>query len=405
MRFLVIWEQGGGWGHIGRLAPVARGLLRRGHEVVLTVPDPERVAARLPGARVLPLPAAARPPARPRLPMADYSDLLFNIGWHAEAELGRLTDAWLELFDAVAPAAVVIDHSPTALLAAQARPRPRVLLSTGFTRPPDRSPPPGLLPGLLPGGAPADAEERRAAETELVARANGVLTARGVTPLDHLTQIFARVELDILATWPELDHHGPRPGVEYAGVWHDPIGDRPEWPAGTGPRVFVYLKDFPARAALLHMLRRSGLPVLACLPGANAAARSGLTTGTLRVVEGPVDLAWAAEACGLAVLNAGHGASALLLRAGTPLLQIPLVIEQFLLAHRVVEMGAAQIALPDAPTQIAEGLQRLLTDTRFTRAAEAFGRRHAEFDDAWAVEDVVARIEAVAVAGERPGRG
>lgn len=400
MRFLMIWEQGGGWGHIGRIAPLARGLLCRGHEVVLAVQDPERVAARLPGARVLPLPAVARPPARPRLPMADYSDLLFNIGWHGDAELGRLTEAWLTLFDAVAPAAVVIDHSPTALLAAQARPWPRVLLSTGFTRPPDLSPP----PGLLPDGAPVGAEERRAAEAELVARANVVLAGWGVTPLDHLTQIFARVEMDILATWPELDHHGPRATIEYAGVWHDPIGSRPDWPAGTGPRVFLYLKDFPARAALLHMLRRSGLPVLACLPGADSAARSSLTSDTLRVVEGPVDLTWAAEACGLAVLNAGHGASALLLRAGTPLLQIPLVVEQFLLARRVVEMGAAQIALPDAPAQIAEGLQRLLTDPRFTRAAEAFGRRHADFDEGRAVEDLVDRIEAVAETGQRPAR-
>mgnify|MGYP003375398041 CR=1 FL=1 len=85
---------------------------------------------------------------------------------------------------------------------------------------------------------------------------------------------FTRVDLRLLATWPELDHNGARRGAGYRGVWNERFGGAPEWPAGEGPRVVAYLKEFPALDALLHLLRRSGLPVLACLGGdATALAR------------------------------------------------------------------------------------------------------------------------------------
>jgi hypothetical protein len=259
MRFLMIWEQGGGWGHIGRIAPLARGLLCRGHEVVLAVQDPERVAARLPGARVLPLPAVAHPPARPRLPMADYSDLLFNIGWHGDAELRRLTEAWLTLFDALAPAADVIEHSPTALLAAQARRRACLLHRIHRCRTCRCCP--ACCRMVL-----AAAEDRRAAEAELVARASRWLV--GLTRSTISTDL-ARVK------WTSRPIAGagspwPRATVEYAGV-ACPIGSRLDCPRARGSS---YLKDFPARRAPAHapVLRaaRAGLPARC-----DSAARNG----------------------------------------------------------------------------------------------------------------------------------
>lgn len=376
MRLLVAWEQGGGWGHIARFAPVVRGLLGRGHDVIVAARDAERTSPRVPGARVSALPVTGRPAESPVARPASLADILHNVGWHSAAELERLTAGWLELMDDVKPDVMVMDFSPTALLASQARPSRRVLLSTGFTSPPDVSP----LPSLLPEKDAARAAESAAREEAILDRVNGVLEAHGANPLEHLFQLFRRVDHDVLATYPELDHYGARRGVTYSGVWADTLGERVKWPAGRGPRVFAYLKAFPALDALLHMLGRSGLPVLAYLSDVSAETRRRAAGPSVRIVDTPVDLEWAARRSELAILNAGHGASAAMLLAGTPMLEIPLALEQFHVARRVAELGAGQVAAPESPDQIAQGLQRLLTDPRFERNAAAFRERHRTLD-------------------------
>lgn len=394
MRILVAWELGGGWGHIARVAPLARGLLERGHEVLLAAPDSARLVARIPGAAALPLPAVARPPTPLVAPTATFADILANAGWHSDDELRRLTAAWLDLYDRVAPDLLLIDYGPTALLAAQARPLRRVLLADGFTAPPDVTPLPNLLPDAPPGAPPpADSAAR---EEALRARADAWLVDHGAPSLERLAALFTRVDLRLLATWPELDHNGARRGAEYRGVWNERFGGAPEWPQGEGPRVVAYLKEFPALDALLHLLRRSGLPVLACLSQSDAARRAAHAAPNLHLTDAPFDLERAGADADLAILNGGHGATATLLRTGTPILQIPLRLEQFLVARRVVEMGAGQVAAHNAPDQLARGLQRLLTELEYTRAAAAFAARHAAYDPARAVGDAVAAIDALA---------
>jgi len=386
MSILVTWELGAGWGHIGRVAPVVRGLLAQGQEVVIAARRPERVAPLVPGAKVIPLPAAGAAPEDP-IVSSTYSDILHNAGWHSEPELRRLTTAWRELIDQVGPRLIVMDHSPTALLASQGMPLRRVLLSTGFSAPPDLTP----FPNLLPVENPALLQASGRREGEILQRVNRFLEDSGSPPLDRLSQLFARVDRNLLATWPELDHYGARRGAEYVGVWTDTLGERPEWPPGRGPKVFLYLKPFPALDALLHMLGRSRLPVLAYLSGAAPSA----SPQSIRVVADPVDMIRAANACDLAVLNGGHGATAVMLLGGTPLLQVPLVLEQFHVARRVVEMGAGQIASPDSVEQIARGLERLLTDPRYTRNARAFRERRKGYDPARGWERAVGRIAAL----------
>ena len=93
---------------------------------------------------------------------------------------------------------------------------------------------------------------------------------------------------------------------------------------------------------------------------------------------------------------AGHGTSAALLRAGKPMLTIPLVVEQFLTARRIVSLGAGQLASADAPAQAAQGLERIVNDPRFREAAAGVARRHARFDPEAAIADVATRLERLA---------
>ena len=396
MRILLAWELGGGLGHLSRLAPVARELERRGHEVIAAVRDPARAAEWLPGIRVLPAPARELPPEAPLLRAGSFADILHNVGWHSGATLEQLVSAWLGLLDEVRPGLLVLDFAPSALLAARLRDMPRVLLSTGFSSPPDVAP----FPSLLHPPEPERELECARRESLIQERANQILSRSGRRPLARLGQLYSEVERNIFATWPELDHYGTRAGVKYSGVWSLKSGERPPWPPGRGPKVFVYVKNFPARAELFRILGSSGLPVLAYSDSPGPAERADLLEGaSVRVVDQPVDLAWAAKQCAFAVLNGGHGASALMLLEGRPILEIPLVQEQHLLSRRVALLGAGQVASPDSPQQIGRALQWLLLDSAPHRAAARFRTRHAGTDQPTRVRRVADAIEESAAAG------
>jgi len=394
-RILMIWEQGGGWGHVSRLAPVARSLRAMGHDVTFVARTPALLARLAPGLEVLPLPATL-PPGPPDSPLETWADLLARIGWGSEADLQTALGAWLGLFDEQSPDVLVLDHAPTALLAAQARSIPVVALGTGFASPPDVSPWPAVAPDATTDNA-ADMNARAKRETVLLDIVNHVMTHHAASPLTHLAELFnARVKDRIVTSWPELDHFGPRPEIQFAGTWSDTLGDRPGWPRGRGPRTFLYLKRFHALAPLLQLLGASGLPVLGHIDGIDTNDLPSPMPPSMRIVTDPVDMEWAAEQADLAVTHAGHGATAALLLGGVPLLLIPQSVEQYLLSRKVVALGAGQLASPKAPDQLAAGLQRLLTDLRYTQAAATFGKRHGRVPPARLAELAAERIVAAA---------
>jgi len=391
---LFAWELGGGLGHLQRLAPVARLLHQRGHRVLAVLRDPAR-GQDVFGPDVACRPAPAFAPAGPA-ELGSFADVLGDAGWDEATTLKALVGAWGSELEREGPDVVVMDHSPTCLLASQGAPVRRVLLGTGFACPPDVEPLPSLVPA--PRATAASVERERRVRDH----ASGSLEAMGRPPLARLSALFQRVDRSLLATWPELDHHGARPSAEYVGVWPGAAGRPPTWPEADGPRVFAYLKPFRALPALLRLLDRAGLAVLAYVDGLAPAVVERLGTPRVRLVQEPVALEEALRQSALAVLHAGHGSAATALRLGCPVLAIPLQREQLLVARRLVEAGAAQVASSDAPAQMATALQRLLGDARFARAARRFADRHAGYDAEAGIRDVAARIEALAPAGE-PG--
>ena len=72
----------------------------------------------------------------PTLTKAELAELLFEQGFAAPHALAARVQRWRDLFDVVAPSAVITDHAPTALLTARALGIPAVQLGTGFAIPP-----------------------------------------------------------------------------------------------------------------------------------------------------------------------------------------------------------------------------------------------------------------------------
>lgn len=387
---LITWELGGGMGHVTRLRPIARALCSAGHRVVFASRD--LIAARRAFAEsdvaCLQAPVQRRKSKSVIPNVRSYAQLLSNVGFASHEELGAAFEGWRSLFDLVDPEVTLFDHSPTALLASRSSATKRILFGDGFCCPPVD----GRLPDLRPrqGGPAASclADEQHVRDV-----ANSILRQNGCDEVEQLSDIYGDVDETLLGTFEELDHFGPRSGAHYWGTWPSYPGDRPQWPQGSGKRVFAYLKPFPALASLLGELRRLALPTIIVGSWVDEAVRRRFGSNTLTLTHRPVDLVAAGSESDLAILNGTHGTTAALLLSGTPCLQIPIYQEQRLVGERTAAMGAGVIADRTNLRDVVKQLHRLLGDDQPRQAASRFASRYRDVDPQEQLDLMVGRIE------------
>jgi UDP:flavonoid glycosyltransferase YjiC (YdhE family) len=384
-RVLLAWEMGSNLGHLSRLLPVARRLQSRGHEVLVAVRDVTLAAPVLAPAGVCfiqaPLPTS----------LTSYADLLRMQGWADSTQLGACLRAWLQLLKLYAPQLIVIDYSPTALLAAHCAGVPAALIATGFELPPGLQP----LPPF-PGFSGATAAGAAAAESRVLGAVNQVMTELHMPRIDALRDLF-EVELRWLTTFPELDHYGARPGERYIG----PIGQLQhgaplDWPAGA-KRVFAYLRrGTPGLAAILGALSRLDAAVICWSPGVEPRLLEPLKHCRVSISSVPVDLERLGGQADLCVSYSPAGTVTSTLLRSIPQLLAPAHVEAQMTAHRVECMGAG-LTMRGRQDQKSIGakLQSLLSRSEFKARAHVFASRYRSFDAARAADELVEELDVV----------
>jgi len=244
---------------------------------------------------------------------------------------------------------------------------------------------------------------------------NRVLGERGQRPLERITQVYSQVDETLLLTYRELDHYPNREGqagqvrnaengpvpVAYRGAWTRSEGKAPRWPGGRGPKIYAYLKDFPALAELLGAVKELGCPAIVVVDGISREVVEKFRCGHIAFAREALDMQGVANECDLAILNAGHGTTAALLLAGKPVLLLPLYLEQIMLASAVRRMGAGLWASNRNGAQIVGRLRNMLEEAGRTQgsplqgAAAAFARRYAGVDPLKENEAIVAGLESL----------
>jgi UDP:flavonoid glycosyltransferase YjiC (YdhE family) len=392
-RILLGWEMGSNLGHLSRLLPLARRLKAHGHSVLVAARD-LTLAARMLGPAGIPfiqapqMNTAARPLAQP----ASYADLLRYTGWGGPTQLWGMVQAWVNVLRMFNPDVLVLDHSPTALLASRYTDIPRVLMGTGFELPPLKRP----LPAF-PGFSGSTAENAAKAEAEVLGNANLALRTPA-TPLHSLSELFA-VESLWLTTFAELDHYGARQDERYVG----PIGEvengaRLEWPEGPQRRIFAYLRgDTPHLAAILKALSTSGAAVVCYGPGVPPELTEPLVKREFLFARAPVDLRPLLTEASLCVSYSPAGTVAATLLRGIPQLLAPAHLEAQMTAHRVECLGAGLMLRGRVSEEhITYALQRLLNSAHFKAKAAAFAARYRGFDPGHVADIIVEEIESLA---------
>jgi UDP:flavonoid glycosyltransferase YjiC (YdhE family) len=378
-RIHLAWELGYGLGHVAVLAPLARELQARGHEVTMSMRD-------LVGPRALWLPldvACLQAPVfqhrtvgAPRM-SASLAEIALAFGWLDADVLDALYEGWRALLRCVDAEAVVGDYAPTAMLAARSLRLPSLSIGAPFWVPPHDRP----LPAVLPPASIA-AGRLEAAEARMIHSANHALRASGARRVELACELF-RGDRALVCGAPEVDCYsrGALPdGERWHGVVSAPVEHAvpPAWPAGAGPRVFAYLHGRQRAAVdVLRELAARGCRVLCHLPG--AAAGPPLDDPAIAYTERLVDLEAAFADAALCVCHAGIGTIDRALRAGVPLLLLPMQIEQELNAAAVERAGAG-VALPlsATPPAIAAGVARALDDPTLRARAREYAARHAD---------------------------
>lgn len=385
---LLTWELGSGIGHLMRLRPIGKALVERGHRVIAAARDLTRVRDMFAGTGISYI-AAPWIPRRQQTysPVRSFAHILANIGFTDEYALATLFAAWNTLFDCLRPDLVIVDHSPTVLLALHERPIPCANIGLGFFCPPDGFP----LPIWLKGREQEFMQQTIEDERIVTAHVNRVLAAHHRSPLEHLGQIYRQINESFLATYEEFDHFGPRPNVKYWGHWPFGPGDEPKWPVGDGPKIYAYLKGFPALEHLLGLLRQMGHPTI--LLGIDHKLQERYAARHLCFVDRPLDMRPVSQQCDLAILNAGHGTTVSLLLAGKPCLLLPLFTEQLLFSQKVEKIKAGKMARVDQNAEVSAALKALVAEPSYRAGARDFADKYANFKPGQQIRELVDRLE------------
>lgn len=146
-RILFAWELGANLGHLARDIPVAEQLRKLGHDVTFAARD-LRVAQEMLAPRGFRFLQAPRPhtAGHREQPPANYSGILLAGGYGDVLNLVGSVGGWAALLDVTQTDVVVINHAPTAALAARALAIPAVITCIGFELPPNVEPLPSLRP-------------------------------------------------------------------------------------------------------------------------------------------------------------------------------------------------------------------------------------------------------------------
>lgn len=402
-RILFAWELGSGFGHLDRMRGVARKLQALGHTPVFALRDLSRADLRLPASLGTVMQAPIWLPQLSQAPrIGNYALILAGAGWLDPVGLTGLVRGWQALFDTTQAELVVVDHAPTALLAAKLAGLPAWGVGNSFELPP-------LGPHFPPMAfwqAGLDAH-CAAWDQTVLGPLNQGLQRLGAAPWARLGQLFEGVPRLILGL-SELSHYGPLvPAHELAGPnYVDDVGQPANWPAGTGPQVFVYLNPAsPVFLPLMQQLKALGWPTLAFARGLAPDTAAALASPHLHLATQPLHMGQVLASAPVVVSHASLGTVTAAALAACPQLVVPNHMEQRMTAHRLLASGSGLLLAPDQPpAQWRAQLQALAPPQSAARqAARALADRHAGAHPDQATQRVALAIcQSLAAAAGRP---
>lgn len=376
-RVAVIWELGGGMGHVARLAPVIRGLVADGNVLSVVMRTPRRLYDALDesvrdGTSLTYYRAPALPP-RPgagngaRSICSTIADVLIADGFADHANLTVYLGEWRRLIKSLSPDLVVSDFAPFANLVAGGM-APLLVVGSGYAIPPV---------GAAPFLGDTTSSRATAEHDRLLMAVSTAAHKVGVTAPESIGHAF-RGSTNYPLTFPILDpYSGRRPEQVLTPYTLPDLARAENHGASTPTEVFVYLPaSHGGLRAVVDALVAEGCPAIVYAPGAGMTDLP--TAPTIRLLDRPADMAAVLPQVRAVIHSGGLGLAHAGLVAGRPQLVLPTCVEQQLTANALVGQGIATAVRRSelaAATAIRQALQHCLHDSalahRATQLAES----------------------------------
>lgn len=373
--FVFIWELGNDLGHFTTLLPVMSALLVHGHRVTFITRNVEE-AGQVGLDKRIALIQAPIWHRRGRVQRITWTqaDILLDMGYDNAEGLAATVGAWRHLYALLQPDMVIYNYAPTAMLAWRHHAVPKVLLGNAFYSPAPAWPSVNLC-YWLEGHTP----DIEGIDARFMASIKSGVADTGRAGLHHPSDIFV-VDQAFFLGFPEFDIYRYQREV---GIYLGHFGTvarfpDPDWPTGSGMRVFAYLKAGQRHA-------KTVMQALSSMPGVRAVCYySGAQedvaqwqSDTLRIVSTPVNMARVLESAELVICHAGAGTVFEALSAGVPLMLLPIQIEQIHHAITAESLGlGVAVKTHDTPDIVNSKLRRAVTDRSLKDNAARFAASH-----------------------------
>lgn len=339
-RLVFCWELGGNYGHIAGFKNLYHELLRQGFEVVFILRNLKFAELLSHDGRAAHCVQAPIPKIIPTQQVDySYADILAHIGYLNPAVLIDYVGAWRKLILDLHADMVVVDHAPTALLAAHSLNLPAAALGTGFTLPPAGA--------ELPLYRPQASAPLPRPNQQVLAVVNQTLEKFGAEPYKELGNLFNHAR-QFLCSFPELDHYGFRPETEYWGpLFSDDLGEHFNWPHAAEFKTFAYLT--PKVSSLAQAIDgTSALPghKLVHIPKISTSEIAQYSRPDLTISATPMNMKSILQEANLVINQGGMGVSSQCFLAGVRQVIVPTQMEQWMLSQRMVQLGLAYAVDP-----------------------------------------------------------
>lgn len=365
----IVWELGGGLGHISRLLQIAQYLKRQGHLPILVIRDlpPIESVFNAEGIECLQAPFWRGQYTHSSAPIS-FTETLLRVGYHSGDALASLLVQWLSVYARIDPDLILFDHSPTAMLASRRLDCPKIQIGTSFSVLPHTVPLPRYASWMHPSCLANKC--LRESEKRCIANINNALDKINAPKISAVHKLFD-TDHTFIDTHPVLDVYGERKNVEYMGVFRRAdIGITPVWPCKDRSKIFVYLKSHYIHAeALLQACTISGAQYLIYSTDLCGEVVQRYTSTYIRFSDQPFRINEIAQSCDVSINHAGS-LSELLLQQGKPQLLLPMNTEQMMRAKKIASLNAAQLYEPKhSPNTLIGHIRDVLDNVSFNHDA------------------------------------
>lgn len=394
-RIFFAWELGQNFGHLSRQFLIAKRLQTYGHSVFFAARDCS-VAAELLSSQGFSYTQAPFWHSGNILssPPVNYAELLLAEGYGSYLGLQGMVSSWMALFHLYHPEIIIIDHSPTALLASYMAGIPAIQIGNGFEIPPNKYPFPSIRPWET-----ITKTRLMQAETRVLETLNRICKDYH-RPCFDTVQSFMRCSTSLLASFSELDHYGARLDETYIGPIYLPSRDLLiPWRESSRPHIFAYLRpSIPGFSrllqALVDMTREADVTLVA--PGIRKKHAETISSSRFHVYNKLLGLEHFCDKAALAISYGNFGTVSQFLLSGVPTLLVPQNIEQYLLSKQVERLGAGLMVDHNrSKADFTFMLQRLFQEPAFAQHAAAFSKLYDGYLPEQAVESAVRTIKSI----------